>query len=623
MGYYMDLETGVFASRLIGQRHSSYTRISTCRFDSQIWVLHRDRFHFESEWVDLQKNGKTEARQTQYIEDLENFQGAYIVNKHLICLQAGRLDATDLSSGVTVDSVPFSQERRTMFQPVHGTQSILLSEAPDRSNSNSVCEQALFTFDGMKIRKIANWRSLEDCVHIWSASTSYLASLHVDGKTTEIRDSKSGEVIAEYMDEPSLIRKGMPIDQTIVWETDKGCTDILSGKTLPVPAGSRLVARDVDGQQLVTLRKKTNAQLGWDCIVLDEVNGKELNRFDIPLKHCDSDSKYEAPAFWIKSDRLVIATRSYGISIYDLKLGELIREFDPFIWSERWSWIAAFGFGIWCIVWLNGSAKLHPHGWLDMAVCSGLVIACCCIRNQYRSETQFELCICFGIFGCWILAATTWLFFGKTRWSLRFQPLLLLLGATFGIVAGLLVDITWLRSEPVDFAFGEMFLMAIYFFSMILLRCSGLRFVVAEESAHTTKPKSSMLALRDLFTLTIVFALLFTIARWMPAVQWLKATPSDWKSLLMFASMIALPSLLAMWTATSCRGWSIRWGVWLVAAIAYEILAANVAWGVFRRELVLSSATATLFCFYAYRLRGWRLNPPIDPKRQQCERPSF
>jgi hypothetical protein len=607
MGYYTDLNTGAFSARLIGQRHSSYKRISTCRFDSQIWVLHGDRFFFESEWVDLKKNAKSEVRQTKYKESLENFRGAYVVNNHLVCLQAGRLEATELLSGKVVDSVPFSQGRRTMFQPVNGTQSILLSESLDRNNPNSVCEQSLFTFDGTKIRKIASWSSLEDCVHIWSASTSYLASLNVDGTNTEVRDSKSGELIAEYIDDPSLIRKGVPIDQTIIWETDRGCADIVSGKTLPVPEGSRLIARDVDGQQLVTLRKKTNALLGWDCIVLDEGSGKELNRFDVPLKHCPSDRKNDSWAFLMDSNRLVIATISYGISIYDLKSGILIREFDPFIRSERCSWIAAIGFGIWCLVWLNGSAKLHPHGWLDMAVCPGLVIACCCIRNQHRNYPEFELCVCFGIFGCWILASSAWLFFGNTRWSLRFQPLLLLLGATFGIVAGLLIDITWFRSEPVDFAFGEIFLIAIYFFALVLLRYFGFRLVKVEELAHTPKPKASMFALRDLFSLTLVFAFLFTFARWMPAVNWLKATPSSWRILLMLVGMIAVPSLVAMWTATSRRSWLVRWGVLLIVLVGYEILAASLAWGVFRRELALSAAIATLFGFYAYRLRGWRL----------------
>ena len=617
MGYYTDLNTGAFSSRLIGHQFSCYVQNSTGHFDSQIWAVNCDRpGQFEVEWVDLRPELKTKSRQIQFSDHFETRQWGCVVDKHFVCLHSDRLEATDLVSGVAVDSVLFSQDRRTMFQPVHGTQSILLSEAPDRSNPNSVCEQSLFTFDGTKIHKIASWSSLEDCVHIWSASTSYLASLHVDGKTTEVRDTQSGQLIAEYIDEKSLIRKGVPIDQTIIWETDKGCTDIVSSKTLPVPDGSRLIARNVDGQQLVTLRKKTNTPLGWECIVLDEGTGKELNRFDVPLKHCPSDSKYDSRAFSIGANRLVIATRSYGISIYDLKSGELIREFDPFIWSERCSWLAALGFGIWCFVWLHGSAKLHPHGWLDIAVCSGLVIACCCIRNWYRSETQFELCVCFGIFGCWILASTTWLFFGKTRWSLRFQPLLLLLGGTFGIVAGLLVDITWFRSEPVDFAFGEMFLIAIYFFAMVLLRWVGFRIVKAEDSVHTPKSNASILALRDLFSLTIVFALLFTVARWMPAVNWLKATPSNWRGLLMLVSMIAVPSLVAMWTATSRRMWLVRWGVLLMLIVGYEILAASLAWGVFRRELFLSAAISTLFCFYAYRLRGWRLILALKKEHQ-------
>ncbi len=213
MGYYTDLNTSAFSSRLIGPRFSCYARNSTGYFDSQVWALNCDvPGQFEVEWVDLRPEPKMKSRQLRFSDLSETLQWGCVVNKHLVCLHSERLEAMDLLSGEVVDSVPFSQERRTMFQPVHGTQSILLSEAPDRSNPNSVCEQSLFTFDGTRIRKIASWSSLEDCVHIWSASTSYLASLHVDGKTTEVRDTKSGELIAEYIDEPTLIRKGVPID---------------------------------------------------------------------------------------------------------------------------------------------------------------------------------------------------------------------------------------------------------------------------------------------------------------------------------------------------------------------------------------------------------------------------
>jgi hypothetical protein len=105
------------------------------------------------------------------------------------------------------------------------------------------------------------------------------------------------------------------------------------------------------------------------------------------------------------------------------------------------------------------------------------------------------------------------------------------------------------------------------------------------------------------------------VARWMPAVNWLAARPSDWRSLLMLVSMVAVPSLVAMWTATSRRWWPIRWVALLFVIVGYEILAASLAWGVLRRELVLCAALATLFCFFAYRLRGWRIDRDGAPRR--------
>ncbi len=76
--------------------------------------------------------------------------------------------------------------------------------------------------------------------------------------------------------------------------------------------------------------------------------------------------------------------------------------------------------------------------------------------------------------------------------------------------------------------------------------------------------------------------------------------------------VIAVPSLFAMWTALSRRSWVSRWGIWTIAIIGHETLATGITGDVFPRELSQSAIITTLFCFYAYRLRGWRLSRRIQ-----------
>ena len=599
-----DLETGALSSRLIGQKVTSPNRESVGRFNNQVWLLNCiDNNRSEFEWVDLLSERAVITRQISRNGDEQKHYGACVVNNNIVQLKAEKLDLIDLHSGVIVDSIPLSSKGTLLLESIDDTDCFLVSEIKGNR------EQLLYRLDGDKIHEIARW-SCSRKYKFRSASTNYIASLLMDGKTFEVRDASSGDVIAEYLVEhdPELTERRNAIDATIISRTNPRLyTDLLTGKKLPIPDGSQLIARDLEGMRLITLRKPSEQSLVWDCIVLKESTGAELSRFEVPSHRFEFKAGGYPNAFLFRANQLVLGTESYGISIYDLSTGSLVREYDHFTWPERWSLISAIGLGIWCLVWLLQSVRLHPFGWLDMFVCSGLVVFFCCNRIPYRDDTSFEACVCLGVFGCWLLTATTWLFLSRERWSVRLQPMFLMVGMTFGIAAGFMGCLTWDPSAPIAFAIGELLLIATYLFPIVLLRYLGLRIEPGDDLVVSMKPRASMFALRDLFLLTIVFALLFMVARWMPAVNWLTTTPSNWRGLLMIVSAIAVPSLVAMWTATSRRSWPARWGVLLIVIVGYEILAASLACGVFRRELVLSSAVATLFGFYAYRLRGWRL----------------
>jgi hypothetical protein len=375
--YSTDLETGALSSRLFGQKLTSPYRESVGRFNNQVWLLNCiDNNRSEFEWVDLLSKGATITRLISRDADEQKHYSACIVNSHIVQLKAEKLDLIDLHSGEIVDSIPVLPKGTLLLESIDDTDCFLVSE----NNGNR--EQLLYRLDGNKIHEIARWNCYRK--HKFrSASTNYIASLLTDGKTFEVRDTVSGEVISEYFVEhdPELTERWNAVDATIISRTSPRLyTDLLTGKKLQVPDGSQLIARDLEGRRLITLRIPSEPSLFWNCIVLDESSGQELSRFEVPSHRFEAKAGGFPNAFLFRANQLVLGTESYGISIYDLSTGTLVREFDPFTWPERLSMIAAIALGIWCLVWLLGSVRLHPFGWLDIVVCSGLNVLFCCHR---------------------------------------------------------------------------------------------------------------------------------------------------------------------------------------------------------------------------------------------------
>ena len=103
----------------------------------------------------------------------------------------------------------------------------------------------------------------------------------------------------------------------------------------------------------------------------------------------------------------------------------------------------------------------------------------------------------------------------------------------------------------------------------------------------------------------MVFALLFAVARWLPAADWSQA--SQWLYISILVGFLAILNLFAFWTAIGRSTWIARWGFWIIVIVGNETLSRNITLHTVPWDLTLSTVIATLFCFYAYRLRGWRL----------------
>jgi len=109
--------------------------------------------------------------------------------------------------------------------------------------------------------------------------------------------------------------------------------------------------------------------------------------------------------------------------------------------------------------------------------------------------------MCFGLFAAWILVSVSWLVFGRTRWSLRFQPLLLLFGITLGLTNILPADVD--ERVLIHVASGLFSVMLIYVLVLTLLRRFRYRLEldVARERLlpYNSKNQTHSIALRDLF----------------------------------------------------------------------------------------------------------------------------
>jgi hypothetical protein len=580
-------------------------------FKTQVWANHGNRRVLQL--IEMQGN---EAPMTREIQRTEHgtWHSICVVDNHIILQRSGQIESVDFSSGSMTDSVPCpSTDSMGLVQEhITDTKSFLVSEFRQQGNGTEK-EQILFKVTDGKLRQTTNWAELDHRT-FQVASQSYILSLLVDGTTIEVRSAISGDVVSRYSvpQTPSLGSAMISIDQTggkswIHWIGDPLLyTDALTGKSLPVPVGSDLIERDFNGNRLITIRRNVKESSGWVCMIVDATTGDELSRFEIALGNYSPLSSILGGIYMIDSSQMVSATQDCRFFTYDISTGKLIQAFDPLLWADWCRRFALLAFGLWCLVWLRVRIKLHPNGWIDFAICTVLAVAFFCYQLQYNVEAPHSLLMLSGIFGSWVLAAMSWLVFGNTRWSLRFQPFILTIGITTGIMA---VTTTKDQGVLAPFVVGLSMLLIALAVAMLPLRFLRFRFLndlaLEEDIGNLQQHRWSAFALRDVFSLTMAFALLFAVARLLPAADWSQARL--WGQISMFAMAIGIPSLLAFWTAIGRGSWIARWGSCMGLIIGSEVLSMTMTKHTVPWLPILSAVVPTLFCFYAYRLRGWRL----------------
>ena len=604
--YCSDLETGATQAKVLGLRHRV---LKGNGIGTKVWLIgETSKDQYAWQFADLTTDDAPVLHKldTAIKSELDGEMG--MIENRLIRVRSDRLELFDLISISVIDSIPIPVQSVSNIDSIYNSSRFLLVGKPDPTSK--LRDVHLMEVTDGRFRQIANWNDLH-CLSQAIGDAHYVTSLMADGSSIEVRNASNGQIVSKYPvpPDPSLVLPMASLDASgwqKSWLQWRGIptlpVDILTGQTLPIPVGSELIEQDFVNNRLITMREKTNKSSGWDCVLLDKTSGEELSRFDIARESYMSNSGLGG-AFLDDANRLVLTTRHCRTLVYDLTSGALVRNIDPFFWSYLCSRGVILVFAVWCLVWLFVSVKFHPHGWLDFGICSGLVVA-------FHANLEYtDFIVCVGIFAAWVLAAVTWLLFGKARWSLRFQPLLLLVGVTSGIMNVLPIDG---NEKVVPFFLGGLFVLAVIYLAVLTpLRWFRFRFESNRSDEQllkgATENELQSIALRDLFCLTIVFAFLFSIFRLFPSFGWDAIKMRDWIVICIIIGWVAGASLFAMWVGFSQRSWKLRWGIALAVDIGLAVLIAIAGGDLYSAELSYSAFLTTLFGFYAYRLRGWRL----------------
>lgn len=590
--------------------------------DGQLWYIEKtSKDEYELCLVELPSLQIVTSRklETDSIRELTGV--ACVVDGCLINVRIAEPDSielSDLRTGSQLDAIDIGKLVKVLLN--FGNSSIMVTQFSELNPL--VRDYTIIHVVEGRLRIGAKWKAL-----MWNGwpdgSSPYIASLTPDGLTTEIRDSHSDEVI-QSISIPSALAIPPPLasftgavgfgKSWISWNTTPTqFIDPFFGRKLPVPIGFKPIERDLQ-------RKRMIVSDGSELVVIDETTAQELVRFKSP-------GFIHGTTLFSDDNQLAVATSDTRVFVYDLSTGKLLRCIDPFRWTQWVNVLAAIVFAAWCTAWLRIAARTHSQGWIDQALCSGLVIGYIAFRSSYggmsSDPTRPIYQVAEGVMASWVIVAIAWLMFGMTRWSLRVLPILLLFGVSTGIAA----SIVGFRNPRIgEFVVGMSVLIATICLIFLPLRIYGLRFQLLSrmDGAESTIGEDSKsyrgIPLRDFFLATAVLAVGFAIFRGISL-----AVRIDLYGVLELISLglsVSILGCVALWTALSFRSAGVRWIVWsamiAIAGILTVITSFAVtgwkwipAWNLhiigFAMRLFVSASIATLLGFYAYRLRGWRI----------------
>lgn len=633
--YVTNIKTGKSVSRSFHGDHSQQ-----CGWDdSKFWVINHsadEKSVFRHEW---NFDDDQPISTTVFPFDMEDYRRFHnrlvLVGNTILCVRFNKLESYAPNTGQLLDSLALASPDSSPYAsswlfPELPPNRLLLTQA-----SKSQYSELFDVSDDGKLKSIVKWTAI-DSYTFRQDDSFYVASLLPGGMTVEVRDASDGEMVSSttFPPDPTL-----PLPLSRLSSHVKGTwigfpifaveRDVFTGLELPVPSQFNLLVRDMKNKKLVAISKANRPDPQRTVVMLDEMTGAELSKFPV-------DPKCWEAKYLRDSSELALATSDLRVFIYDVKTGQLLRTIDPYK-LVRWSRIGVtLAFVLWCVLWVRFASTIHSLAWIDTAVCIALFSTYgtyCSYHDVTFLFPQNIFMLGIGaLFGA-IFLTCIWTVLGRTRFSLRLMPLLLSFGLSEGFV------VWWVpenRIESIESNLVPAISIAtlICIVSLLPLRWLGVRFGQTESTLIgeqlVASDRQTRIDLRDIFLMTVVCAILFSIFRLIPSTHWYEflyfdvVSPNSYSrdrarfiiGAGIFSGLFLCVGIFGLWISMGRQSY-----LWISGLVAFFLLFIMrefylpLTWTPI--VIIVGSAYLTsLLGFYSYRSRGWRLaRSPITQAR--------
>lgn len=344
-------------------------------------------------------------------------------------------------------------------------------------------------------------------------------------------------------------------------------------------------------------------------VTYDRTSGKIVSDIDIGSPFCDFRNA--------STGNFLLVSAASGYSIIEVSEdgSEIVRTHAPYAWAGWMMPLTALLFAAWSTYWVRCSIQDGGWTWIDCLLIGGLPLVSIWQRMHAVESHLLMLIHEVGLYVGVLSLATAWLVFGRTRASLRFLVVAVLV--SLGLHFGLAVPRDEQVEAPVIFftlataagmcAFGS------------ILRFAGLTCLnETQPPADTPRPR---ITIAGYFGATIGIALLTVEARSVTQIRMtgdmaelgiLAIVGGTCGLLMLIAALLALcrkPSIHyctgALCGLVAAAAVALPWSIFVYGA-RFSPPAAATNWGLVPAALTIPFAT-TFILFLPYRIRGWRI----------------
>lgn len=317
---------------------------------------------------------------------------------------------------------------------------------------------------------------------------------------------------------------------------------------------------------------------------------------------------------------LVYSYTEFGFLILDRETGATIAKHQPLCGIGYWLFAWVTFTSLWWIGWFARSAADGGWAWLDcscflvigMAAIAGRIL----LSGEPTSETRIELRICQGVCASGVALTCLWIVFGKTRWTLKILPPI----GWVAFICAVVMAVFGLRSWAVGASLITLSILFLWMFlAALVMRFAGVRLEGpqgGDVALQQVAAGSARFPLRDIFVLTAVVAVLFSVLRFAPIPK-ASAFYLGFIEGLVNCMLMATNAMVVSWCALSGRAIWVRWPIWLgsplVCATVGVLYSAwlhqskNYEWiAAYHGVVQMTAAVTIFFVLHAYRWRGWR-----------------